>query len=151
MDSHTSRRSKGNFDGIVVRLGDAAEEFIGSHEDRFEFVKLHVFGKAAGRDLDQVSNLVLIRGTAAFVGLLRHCNTAADELCLDRIPKSVGYHVRMEGGSRDDDLFFELRRETNAESVKEGIPRCINTSINCHLHRGESGQPVQSLCQQLGT
>jgi len=145
MDSHGTRGSKGNFDGVVVHLRDAAEEFIGSHEDRLEFVELRVFGEAGGRDLDQVSNFVLRRGTAAFVGLLCHCNTAADELRFDRILKSVGYHVRMKGGSRDDNSFFELRSETNAESVRGGVPRCINASINCHLHRGESGQPVQSL------
>jgi len=60
MDSHSTRGSKGDFDGIVVRLGDTAEEFVGSHEDRLEFVELHVFGEAGGGDLNQVSNLVLV-------------------------------------------------------------------------------------------
>jgi len=83
VDSHGAGGSKGDFDGIVVRLRDAAEEFVGSHKDRLEFVELRVFGEAGGGDLNQVSNLVLRRGTAAFVGLLRHCNTAVDELRLD--------------------------------------------------------------------
>jgi len=83
MDSHSSRGSKEDFDGVVVRLGDAAEEFVWSQEDRLDFVELSVFGKAGGRYLDQVSYLVLRRGTAAFVGLLRLSNTAANELCLD--------------------------------------------------------------------
>jgi len=145
VDSYSAGGSKGDFDGIVVRLGDAAEEFVGSHKDRLKFVELRVFGEARGGDINQVSNLVLRRGTAAFVGLLRHCNMAADELRLDRIPKSVGYHVRTAGGNRDDNSFFELGSKTNAESVRGGVPRSINTSINSYLHRGESGQPVQSL------
>jgi len=142
MDSHSTRGSKGDFDGIVVGLGDAPEEFVGSQEDRLEFIELRVFGEAGGGDLDEVSNVVLWRGTAAFVSLLRHCNMTADKLGLDRIPKSVGYHVRTKGDSRDDDSLFELGSKTNAESVRRGVPRSINTSINCHLHRGESGQPV---------
>jgi len=145
VDSHSTRGSEGNFDGVVVYLRDAAEEFIESHEDRLEFVKLRVFREAAGRDLDQVSNLVLRRGMAAFVGLLRHCNTTAYEHGLDRIPKGIRYHVRTDGGTRDDNSFFELGSKTNAESVRGGIPRSINISIKCHLHGGESGQPVQSL------
>ena len=136
MDSHSTRESKGDFDSIVVRLGDTAEEFVGSQEDRLEFIELGVFGEAGGGDLDKVPNIVLWRGTAAFVSLLRHCNTTADPLGLDRIPKSVGYYVRTKGDSRDNDSLFKLGSKTNAESVRRGVPRSINTSINSYLHRG---------------
>jgi len=145
MNSHSTGGSKGDFDGVVVHLGDAAEEFVGSYEDRLEFVELRVFGEAGGGDLNQVSNFVLRRGTAAFVGLLRNCNMVGDELGLDRIPKSLRYHVRTKGDSGDDNYFFQLRSKTNTESMRGGVPRRINTSIDNYLHRGESGQPVQSL------
>jgi len=81
-----------------------------------------------------------------FVSLLCYCNMVVDELCFDRIPKSVRCYVRTEGGTGDDNSFFELRSKINTESMRRGIPRSINTSINCYLHREESGQPVQSLC-----
>jgi len=136
MDSHSTRGSKGDFNGEVVHLKNTAEEFVGSQEDRLEFIELGVFGEAGGGDLDKVPNIVLWRGTAAFVSLLRHCNTTADELGLARIPKSVGYHIRTKGGSGDDNYFFEFRSKTNAERIRGGIPRSINTSINSYLHRG---------------
>jgi len=134
VDSHSTGGSKGDIDGVVVHLGDAAKEFLGSQEDRLKFVELRVFGKARGRDLDEVSNVVLWRETAAFVSLLCHCNMTADKPGLDRIPKRVEYYVRTEGGSRNDNSFFELGSKTNAESVRGGVPRSINTSINCHLY-----------------
>ena len=113
MDSHSTRGSKGDFDGVVVCLWDTTEEFVGSQEDWLEFIALSVFGKAGGGDLDEDANIVLWRGTTAFVSLLRHFNTAADELRFDRIPKSVGYHVRTKRGSRDENSFFELGSKTN--------------------------------------
>jgi len=146
VDSHGAGGSKGDFDGIVVRLRDTEKEFVGSQEDRLEFIELSVFGEAGGGDLDKVSNVVLRRGMAVFVCLLRHCNTALDELCFDTIPKSVGYHVRTERGTRNDNSCFEFRSKTNAESVRRGVPKSVNTRIDSHLHRGESGQLVQSLC-----
>jgi len=145
VDSYSTRGSNEDLNSIVVYLRDAAEEFVGSHRDRLKFVELSVLGEAGGGDLDKICNIVLGRRTAAFVCLLRHCNTTAGELGLDRIPKSVGYHVRSERGSRDNDSLFELGRETNAESVRGGVPRSIDCSINSNLHRGDSSQPVQSL------
>ena len=145
MDSHSTRGSKGDFDSIVVHLRDAAEEFVGSQEDRLEFIELSVFGEAGAGDLDEVSNVVLWRGTLAFGSLLCHCNMTADKLGLDRIPKSIGYHVRTKGNSGDNNSFFDSKSKMNAECMRGDVPRSINTGINYYLHRGESGQPVQSL------
>jgi len=145
VDRNETGESKENLDRIVVSLRHAAEDLAGSYKDRLEFVKLSLFREAGGGDLDEISNVVLGRGAVAFVCLLRHCNMAVDELCFDRIPKSVGYHVRSEGGSRNDDSLFELGRETNAESVRGSIPRSIDQSINSHLNRGDCRQPVKSL------
>jgi len=126
VDSDETGGGKGNLDRIVVGLGHAAEDLVGSHKDRLEFVIVSLFREAGGGDLDEISNIVLGRGAAAFVCLLRHCHTAADELCFDRIPKSIGYHVRFERGSRNDDSLFELGRETIAESMRGSVPRSIN-------------------------
>jgi len=145
VDCNETGESKGNLDRIVVGLRHAAEDLVRSHKDRLEFVKLSLFREAGGGDLDEISNVVLGREAAAFVCLLRYCNTAADQLCFDRIPKSVGYHVRSERGSRNNDSLFELGRETNIESVRGSVPRSIDRSINSHLNRGDCRQPVKSL------
>jgi len=145
VDSDKTGGSKGNLDSIVVGIGHAAKDLVRSHKDCLEFRELSVFGEVGGRYLDKISNFVLRRGMTAFVGLLHYSNTTADELGLDRILKSVGYYVRTEGDSRNDDSFFELGSKTNAESMRGGVPRSINTSIDSYLNRGESSQPVQSL------
>jgi len=145
VDHNKTGGSKGNLNRIVVGLGEAAEDLVWSHKDRLKFIELSLFREAGGEDLNQVSNLVLRRGTVAFVGLLCHCNMAANKLCFDRIPESVGDHVRSERGSRDNNFFFELGCKTNAESVRGGVPRSINSRINSNLYRRDCGQPVQSL------
>ena len=145
VDRNETGGSKGNLDHIVVGLGHVVEDLVGSHKDRLRFVKLSLFREAGGGDLDEISNIVLWRETTTFVCLLHHCNTALDELRYERITKSIGYHVRSARGSRDDDSLFEIERDSNAKSVRGGVPRSINTTINCHLHRGKSSQPVQSL------
>jgi len=145
VDHNETGGSKGNLAHIVVSLRHAAEDLVGSYKDSLEFVKLSLFREVGGRDLDEISNIVLGRGAAALVCLLRHCNTAADKLYFERIPKSVGYHVRSEGGSRNDDALFELGRETNTESVSGSIPRSIDRSINSHLNKGDCRHLVESL------
>jgi len=145
VDCNETGGSKGNLDHIVVGLRHAAEDLVGSYKDRLEFVKLSLFRKAGGGDLDEISNVVLGRGMAAFVCLLRHCNTAAYELCFHRIPKSIGYYVRSERGSKNDDSLFKLGRETNAESVRGSVPRRIDPHINSYLNRGDCRHSVESL------
>jgi len=113
--------------------------------DRLEFVKLSFFREAGGGDFDEISNVVLGRGTVAFVTLLRHCNTALDELHFDRIPERIGYHIWSEEGSRDNNCLSELGRESNTKCMRRGIPRSINRSINSHLHRRDCRQLVKSL------
>jgi len=142
VDRDKTGGGKGNLDCIVISLGEAAEDLVWSHKDRFKFRELTVFWKAGGEDLNQVSNLVRRRGTAAFVGLLRHCNTTANEFSFDRIPESIGDHIRSEGGGRNNNSFFELRSETNAGSMRGGIPRSIDSYINSNLYRRNCRQPV---------
>jgi len=145
VDHNETEGSKGNLDHMVVGLRHAVEDLLGSYKNRLEFVKLSLFRAAAGGDLDEISNVVLGGEVAPFVCLLCHCNTAANELCFDRIPKSIGYHVRFEGRSRNDDSLFKLGRETNAESVRGSVPRRINACINSHLNRGVCRQLVKFL------
>ena len=145
MDCDEAGGSKGDLDCIVVSLRHAAEDLVRSHKDRLEFVKLSLSGEAGGRDLDEVSNVVLWRGTAAFVGLLSHRDSALNKLGLDKIPKSVGYYIRSESGGKDNDSSFKLRSKTHAESVRGGVPRSIDQCINSHLNRRDCRQPVKSL------
>jgi len=151
MDSDEARGSEGDLDHVVVGFKHAAKDLVRSHKDRLEFVKLSLFREAGGGDLDEVSNIVLQRGAAVFVRLLGHGDSTLNKLSLDRIPESIGYHVRFEGGSRNDDSLFELGRETNAESVRGSTPRGIDPGINSHLNRRDCRQPVESLLYQFGS
>ena len=139
VDCDETGESKGNLDRIVVGLGQAVEDLVWSPKDRLQFRELSVLWEAGGENLNQVSNLVLRGGTMAFVGLLRHCNVAVNELSLDRIPEGIGDHVRSQGSSRDDNSFFKLGSETDAESVRGGVPRSVNPHINSNLHRRDCG------------
>ena len=137
--------SKENLDRIVVGLKHAAEDLAESHKDRLQLVQLSFFREAGEGDLGKIPFIVLGRGTAAFVCLLRHCNMTAEELGLDRILKSIGYHIRSESSGRNDNSLFELEREMNTESVRGSTPRSIDPHINSNLNRRNCSQPVESL------
>jgi len=111
VDRNETGRSKGNLARIVVSLRHAAEDLVESHKDRLEFVKLSLFREGGEGDFHEISNVVLGRGAAAFVCLLRHCNMAADELCFVRIPKSVAYHVRSREAAGMTTPFSNLREK----------------------------------------
>jgi len=145
MDRDETREGNGNLDHTVVGLGGAAEDLVWSHEDRLKFRELSVLWEVGGGDLNLVSNLVQRRGMASLVGLLCHFNTAVNELSLDRIPKSIGYHVRSERGSRDNNSFFKLGSKTDTESVRGDSARSIDPRINSNLYKRNCSQPVQSL------
>jgi len=126
VDRDEAGGSKRDLDCIVIGLRHAVEDLVGSYKDRLEFVKLSLFREAGGEDLDEVSNVVLWRRTVVFIGLLSYGDSTLNKLGLDRISKSIGYHIRSESRGRDDDSFFELRSKTHAESMRGGIPRSID-------------------------
>ena len=129
--------SKGNLDHIVVGLREAVEDLVWFYKDMVQFRELSVLWEAAGENLNQVSNLVLRRETAAFVDLLRHCNKAANELSLDRILESIGDHVRSERVLRTHPNHNgRVRRDINTKTgqAQEGV---INLLPQQRQHRAE--------------
>jgi len=59
VDHNKAGGSKENLDRIVVGLGEAAEDLVGSHKDRLQFRELSIFWEVGGEHLNQVSNLLL--------------------------------------------------------------------------------------------